>query len=133
MPADEEIHLRCWQWFSYADDEGYVQVSVYGDGEWGNWETVGDAIQYSYQRWSLAERDITAYAGEKIRIAFWHTADCDEERSTGWYIDDVAVQLDLVITEIKCDRENDRVGYVVENVGDGVALAGITPHCELTM
>ena len=31
---------------------------------------------------------------------------------------------DLVITEINCDRENDRVGYLVKNIGGAVAPAG---------
>jgi len=31
---------------------------------------------------------------------------------------------DLVIKEIKCDRENNRVGYVVQNIGGDVAPAG---------
>jgi hypothetical protein len=123
VSGDEQVHLRFWQWFSYANDEGRVQVSVYSDGEWGSWESVGYPIQYSVPYWSMLERDLTEYAGEKIRIAFYHIADSVQE-ATGWYIDDVAVQLDLVITEIKCDRENDRVGYVVQNMGDGVALAG---------
>jgi hypothetical protein len=123
VSGDEEIHLRFWQWFSYGTgDRGYVEVSVYSDGAWGGWHTLG-SFGGSYLSWSLAERDITQYAGEKIRIAFYHVADSNIE-STGWYIDDVAVQLDLVITDIKCDRENGRVGYVVENVGYGVALAG---------
>jgi len=45
VSGDEEILLRFWQWFSYADDEGYVQVSVYSGGLWGAWKMWG--IQYN--------------------------------------------------------------------------------------
>jgi parallel beta-helix repeat protein len=31
---------------------------------------------------------------------------------------------DLIITEIECDRENDRIGYVVKNIGNATAPAG---------
>ena len=90
VSGDEEIHLRFWHWFSYSDDEGHVQVSVYNGSDWGEWEPVGIPIQYSSEYWSLADRDITQYAGEKIRIAFYHTVDWSYE-STGWYIDNVEI------------------------------------------
>jgi beta propeller repeat protein len=31
---------------------------------------------------------------------------------------------DLVITEIECDRENNRIGYEIKNIGDATAVAG---------
>jgi hypothetical protein len=102
----EEIHLRFWHWFSYASgDQGSVQVSVYSGGIWGPWENVvGLAITGSSTVWTLCDRDITQYAGQRIRIAFYHTADPFYE-STGWYIDDVVITAAITghITEVNCD------------------------------
>jgi hypothetical protein len=96
VSGDEEIHLRLWNWFSYAaGDQGYVQVSVYSSGTWGPWENVGLPISVGSTVWAFCDRDLTPYAGERIRIAFYHTATRDiwgnPSESTGWYIDDVEV------------------------------------------
>ena len=99
--AREEIHLRFWQWFSYASyDAGYVQISTYDQKthKWSGWQTVSPAIGGggysggSSTGWSLMDVDLTNYAGKKIRIAFFHTADSfGGEESTGWYIDDIEI------------------------------------------
>jgi hypothetical protein len=92
--ADEEIHLRFWQWFSYAGgDWGRVHVSFQNasTGIWGVWEAVGNNIASTSPYWSLADRELTQYAGKKIRIGFYHTADGYWGESTGWYIDDVEI------------------------------------------
>jgi hypothetical protein len=108
VSGGEEIHLRFWDWFSYADgDQGYVQVSVCSGGTWGAWETVGPTIVSSSSVWSFCDRDLTSYAGQRIRIAFYHTADSKLwfDESTGWYIDDVVITAAITgqITEVNCD------------------------------
>jgi hypothetical protein len=91
VEGDEELHLRFWQWFSYTtDDAGYVQISVYDEGTWSDWQTISDPIDGSTPNWSLMNVELTDYAGKKVRIAFYHTADWPYE-STGWYIDDVQI------------------------------------------
>jgi bacillopeptidase F (M6 metalloprotease family) len=92
----EEIHLRFWQWFSYAGgDYGQVQVSVYNTsstGNWDNWQNVGAIIPSSSPLWSPNDRDMTKFTGKKIRIAFAHTTTNPYgQTSTGWYIDDVVI------------------------------------------
>jgi hypothetical protein len=104
----EEIHLRFWHWFSYAEsDQGYVQVSVYSGGTWGTWENVGPTIEGSSLVWSFCDRDLTPYAGERVRIAFYHTAlhPYLGAESTGWYIDDVVITAAITghITEVNCN------------------------------
>ncbi|GAB6162858.1 hypothetical protein JCM12298_20180 [Desulfothermus naphthae] len=95
--AREEIHLRFWQWFSYAaSDAGYVQISTYDQKthKWSAWQTVSPAIGGNCGNyWTLMDVDLTNYAGKKIKIAFFHTADSFPfgEISTGWYIDDIEI------------------------------------------
>ena len=91
VSGDEEIHLRFWHWFSYRDDQGYIQVSTYDEstGEWSSWETIGGTVNSSSD-WALSARELTNYAGQKVRIAFYHTAD-SYDTASGWYIDDVII------------------------------------------
>ena len=93
----EEIHLRFRNWFSYAaSDSGQVQVQVWnaGTSTWGTWVDEGTAVADT-SGWSLKDVDLTAYAGETVRIGFFHVAgralSYVADESTGWYIDDVSV------------------------------------------
>ena len=98
VAAGEEIWLRFWNWFSYSSyDSGQVQISVYdaGSGTWGAWESLGTAVVDTSGAWSLKGVDLTAYAGEQVRIGFLHVADrppyTSASESSGWYIDDLQV------------------------------------------
>jgi len=90
----EEIHLRFWQWFSYArNDGGKVQISVYDENQnkWSDWQDVGTGVGgTSGNYWTLKDIDLTEYAGKKIKLAFFHMAAWWDE-STGWYIDDIEI------------------------------------------
>lgn len=94
----QEIHLRFWQWFSYAvRDAGYVQISVYqpATSTWSEFTTIARANPIFDQSsvWSPMDVDLTSFASKRIRIGFYHTADSRyyNECSWGWYIDDVQV------------------------------------------
>ncbi|MCP3919365.1 MAG: hypothetical protein GY711_27830, partial [bacterium] len=94
--GDEELHLRFQEWFSYEHcDAGYVQISTFDAGTqvWGAWTTVGEFVEHT-SPWSLRDVDLTPFAGEQVRLGFYHTAayggGCGGS-STGWYIDDVAI------------------------------------------
>ena len=95
VTGDEEIYLSFWQWFSYAEscsqDGGWVQISVWDDGTgaWLDWENISDSICHSSPGWSKMTVELTAYAGERVRTAFYHYAEYGTQ-STGWYIDDIA-------------------------------------------
>jgi VWFA-related protein len=97
----EGVWLRFQTWFSYGlADAGQVQVSVWNEGSWGNWANVGSPVSSVSGGWSLIHIDLTAYSGERVRLAFYHSAaPCCE--STGWYIDDL---------HITGDDDNDGVG-----------------------
>jgi len=91
----EELHLRFWHWFSYSSyDYGYIQIQVQDGSDWKN---VPGAITVSgvYAEWTLRDVDLTPYAGQTIKIGFYHTADRDSwghvSESSGWYIDDIEV------------------------------------------
>jgi hypothetical protein len=99
LPAvmgDEELRLRFWHWFSYSSyDKGYVQISVQDEekGEWSAWDDIFGPVSGVSAVWTRKTLYLTAYAGQKVRINFRHTADRDSwghpSESTGWYIDDV--------------------------------------------
>ena len=92
--GDEELHLRFWHWFSYSyGDYGYVQISVYSEATgWSAWEDIGDVIgYYDPTVWSVKALDVTTYAGKKVKIAFYHTADGGHDIGAGWYVDDIEV------------------------------------------
>jgi hypothetical protein len=84
-----------WNWFSYPlYGSGQVQVSVSDSGTstWSAWTAVDTAVSGSSSIWSLKAVDLTAYAGQRIRVAFLHNGEVSV--STGWYIDSIGfVQL----------------------------------------
>ena len=103
----ERLELRFWQWFSYngydSSDKGYVQISVWNGAAWGGWSTLATPVDahspsYNYpiynSGWSKCAVDLTAYAGQTVRLAFYHVAaqtDSYNGSSSGWYLDDVEV------------------------------------------
>ncbi|MCJ7603869.1 MAG: choice-of-anchor J domain-containing protein, partial [Desulfobulbaceae bacterium] len=92
--GDEELHLRFWHWFSYySSDYGIVQISEYDEslGSWSAFTNISGAIVYSSAVWSPKSIDISAYAGKKVRIAFYHYTHDDSGVGAGWYVDDVEI------------------------------------------
>nr|WP_319393903.1 hypothetical protein [uncultured Desulfobacter sp.] len=126
--ANEEIRLRFWHWFSYSNynypnhydryDKGHVQVDVFDEdtGSWpGNWQTLGSVQEYS-PVWSLMSVDLTAFAGQKIRIAFYHTEGRHYNYSSvkaGWYVDDI--QIIKIEPEFSGDFEMGWLGWLADN------------------
>ena len=96
VSGNEEIHLKFWHWFhyypyghNYSNDYGRVQIST-DDGQ--SWTTISqrDIVDYSTV-WTLCSIDLTAYAGQEVRIAFFHSEDPDH-LAPGWYIDNVTIE-----------------------------------------
>jgi hypothetical protein len=71
-------------------------ISVYNEATntWGGWVNIGTVI-VDASGWSLKDIDITAYAGKRVRLGFYHTASCYwsncSDTSTGWFIDDIEI------------------------------------------
>ena len=94
----EELHLRFWTWFRYSySDFGQVQIQVwdYATSTWGDWVDEGIPV-VDISDWSLKDVDLTVYAGETVRIGFYHEAVDNPgistaDVSTGWYIDDMSI------------------------------------------
>jgi hypothetical protein len=91
--GDQRIELRFWQTYSYAGgDKGYVQIAVWDGTQWGAWETVATpTAQYTASGWAPISVDLTAYAGQQLRLGFWHVADCCGGNSSGWYLDQIEI------------------------------------------
>jgi hypothetical protein len=98
VTAGEELQLRMWHWFNYSDyDSGTVQISVLNstNGVWGGWNDLASFSGYS-QVWSGRHIDLGAYAGQRVRLAFYHYATrqcsgCAANEADGWYIDEVRI------------------------------------------
>ena len=92
VSKNERLEFRYQQWYSYAyRDNGYVQVARWDGSKWGAWATIlTPNVSETNSAWSLVSVDLTAYAGQVIQVALYHTADSPSE-SSGWYIDDVQV------------------------------------------
>ena len=121
--------VRFWHWFSYAaNDSGQVQIAVYDNttGAWSDWANIGNPIVNNSSVWTPFDFDITAYAGKKIRIAFYHTAAFWGEpgsESTGWYIDDITISTPLVT--YYCDNDID--GYISSSPSGACTGTGCVP------
>jgi len=94
VSASTEIHLRFNQWFAFGSgDWGQVQVSVWdaASSTWGAWIDEGALVENFSGGWSLKDVDLTAYASEIVRVAFFHSSDGVSTVNSGWYLDDITV------------------------------------------
>jgi len=138
--AGEEVVLRFWQWFNYysgywndgynggwgGNDYGQVQVQVFDTNtlQWSAWSGLLTVARYS-AGWSPAQVDLSAYAGRRIRIGFYHTdisEDSDPYRglqhyeTSGWYLDDLSITVRPVETLTGIEGfENGWHGWHAEN------------------
>jgi hypothetical protein len=101
-PGDgETVELRFWEWFSYdfsyVTDFGEVQVSVFDPeaGTYGDWTALPHKISIYSAVWSPVHVDLTAYAGKRVKLGFYHYAARDFAgrggEGAGWYIDDLEI------------------------------------------
>ena len=63
---------------------------------WGAWTNEGIPNVNISGGWTQKDVILTAYAGETIRLGFYHTAERSPNssyvsESTGWYIDDIII------------------------------------------
>ena len=115
LPAGTHPVLEFWHWFQseYWYDRGRVQISSNGGASWatlGEFEAhLGGYFQVSY--------DLTAYAGQTIRIRFLLTTDVSVNYP-GWYIDDVAfrgIGKTIEFLSPDGDRDADGVSNALDN------------------
>ncbi len=89
--ASQSPRLRFWQWFSFANALGYVEI--YDGTSWTQISlnygptnnTTGGGV------WSQPSIDLSAFAGENIQIAFHFASGGVGGNALGWFVDDVSV------------------------------------------
>ena len=94
--AGENPRLRVWQWYSFnaGPDYGEVQIKVGA----GDWQTLAHYEGNGAGVWSRPSFDLSAYAGESVRIGFLiHAVDATNgsggaETAPGWYLDEVELR-----------------------------------------
>ncbi len=90
-PADGRLWLRYWSYFYIANDGDYARTEISVDG--GAWTQIGTTIVRSGQTWTPVLVDLSDYAGQSVRIAFYFydSADYPYATSLGWYLDEIQV------------------------------------------
>ncbi|MRR36995.1 hypothetical protein EG829_20510, partial [bacterium] len=86
----EVLEVRYREWYSFSTyDAGYLQVSVYDptNRQWSAWSDLR-TVGYFSVIWNPTRVDVSVYAGQRVRWAFYHTATPPHE-GAGWFIDDV--------------------------------------------
>ncbi|MEC4685650.1 MAG: Ig-like domain-containing protein [Nitrospirota bacterium] len=105
IATGEEIHLRFWQWFSIGGyDNASIQVSEEtAPGVWSGWTTLTTYSGNSGGVWSYPFVDLSAYAGEKVRIGFALKQGNSGPYfyktyvGPGWFFDDVSITVGQTI------------------------------------
>ena len=60
---------------------------------WDDWQVMSGNYENESPVWSQGLKDLTIFAGNKIRIAFYHYTNNDIFEDLGWYIDDVILSI----------------------------------------
>jgi len=87
--------LQFTQWVniptSNNDDFGQVEISIYNNGAWQDWQVLKTGIDDVSVDWESESVDLSNFAGFQARIAFVLNTDGDTYLGLGWYIDDVKI------------------------------------------
>gem|GEM_PF-971276 len=100
-PANQYPRLRFWQWFNFVNALGYVEIKA-GTNAWQSISTkiisLGSTANSSGGVWSRPSVDLSAFAGQRLQIAFHFTSGgSGYGTDPGWFIDDVAVVTDAPV------------------------------------
>ena len=97
--ATEELQLRFWHWFSfhsdfYGNDAGVVFIQEReGPGVWSGSTELKRFTLTSGGVWTLPLIDLSAYGGKTVRILFHINGALSNSVSSGWYFDDVSIEI----------------------------------------
>ncbi|HEX9047353.1 MAG TPA: hypothetical protein VF988_10030, partial [Verrucomicrobiae bacterium] len=80
--------LTFWNWYGFANAEGYVEVK----GDSNVWQQISPTYLNinSAGQWVQTSLSLSNYAGQKVQIGF-HFISGGFGNSLGWYVDNVAV------------------------------------------
>ena len=88
VSGSEELRMRFQSW-THISGVGQVQVSVQDTGgTFGPWTDVGSPVSGTSGGWTIKDVELTAYAGETVRIAFLLDVG---NSAQGWYVDDITI------------------------------------------
>ena len=98
--ADQNPRLRFWHWWSIGGhDFGTVQITADNGATWKDLSP--RYVNDSSGQWTRATLDLSAYAGQSVRIGFYFEAHGFSndwgyhiDVGPGWYIDDVMIEID---------------------------------------
>jgi uncharacterized repeat protein (TIGR01451 family) len=93
--------LRWYNWVETEEDYDDWWVEVSADGG-ATWVVVYDGHTQSYPYWEQLQVDLSAYAGQSIRMRFVFNAD-ESISFLGWYIDDIRLYERLSPTSQDCN------------------------------
>ncbi len=97
LSTGTSIELGFWQWFQLGGSNQFgqytpsadVEISVWNGTGWGNWTQLSRSITSNSNGWSFSSVDLSAYAGQRMIIAFHLNTGANS--GEGWFLDDVAV------------------------------------------
>jgi len=96
----QEIWVQFWAWYVYNGyDDVFLQVQTRNwDSTWSDWSYVPDGqlggANDGYPHaspWSLIAKELTQYAGQTIKLGFYHIGSAPQGPNLGCYLDDVSV------------------------------------------
>jgi len=85
----DQLRLHFWQWFQTESNYDHCYVFV-TDDDGQSWTDLG-YYDGSQEAWTMADLDLSSYAGRSIRISFSFFSD-GSLNYAGWYLDDISVE-----------------------------------------
>ena len=95
VPASNSPSLRFWHWCNFNNALGYVEIK----GSAGTWSNLSPIYlnENTGGVWTNVSLDLSAYVGQTVRAAF-HFTSGGVYSAAGWYVDDVAIVANPVLT-----------------------------------
>jgi hypothetical protein len=120
--ATNSPRLRFWHWLRNAPgDPATVEIRVAG----GQWQALSDPMVANDGTWARPLFDLTAYAGQRVQIAFHFHSNEDNTVGPGWYVDDVRVEIGSVQTNLINHPEGFEQGLGDWSVDKGTWNVGV--------
>jgi hypothetical protein len=94
VPPTNNPSLHFWQWCSFNNALGYVEIST--DGSTWNSLSTTNLNGNTANIWTNVSLSLSAYGGQTVRIAF-HFTSGGSGTAAGWYVDDVMLAVNPVL------------------------------------